>query len=303
MAADPKRPDQLTGTLDSTTIDTAADLFLVYDLSAASMKKMLPSEITLMVVAGFTAGQIPQSKIAGLGSAASSATTAFDASGAAASAVTTHAGATDPHGDRAYADSLFTAGSTINSLPQLVAANLDVLDEFIVDDVSATADKYITSQDLINGLLRMSRAGLTALTALTGANLAVDDEFLVGDTSATAAKKMTSAEMMLGLNLQAQGINAQTGTTYTIAAADRGKLVTQSNASAITTTFPQDSADTGIQIGSWGEIMQIGAGQVTCAAGAGATVQPTTKKCRAQWSRLFWQKTAANTYVLSGDLA
>ena len=65
--------------------------------------------------------------------------------------------------------------------------------------------------------------------------------------------------------------NAQTGTTYTLVAADLGKLVTLSNAGAITLTVPPSVFTTGNII----NIQQIGAGQVTFAQGAGVTITST----------------------------
>jgi hypothetical protein len=107
----------------------------------------------------------------------------------------------------------------------------------------------------------------------------------------------------LNPNSLPQEFNAQTGTTYTIATGDPGKLVTQSNASAITTTVPQDS-DVTWAIGKWCELYQLGAGKITVVAGTGATLRATpTAATRAQYSRLFLQKISANTWALSGDIA
>lgn len=61
--------------------------------------------------------------ITGLGTAATQNTTAFEAAGAVASGITAHAGAVDPHGDRAYTDTKIA--QLINSAPGL----LDTLDE------------------------------------------------------------------------------------------------------------------------------------------------------------------------------
>lgn len=103
---------------------------------------------------------------------------------------------------------------------------------------------------------------------------------------------------------QPQAFNPQTGTTYTLVAGDAGKNVTLSNASAITLTVPQDSAAT-IAIGSYIDLYQLGAGQVTVVAGTGATLRVSglTAKARAQYSRLGLQKVSANTWSLFGDLA
>lgn len=61
--------------------------------------------------------------------------------------------------------------------------------------------------------------------------------------------------------------NDQTGTTYTFQASDSGKAVTLTNASAITATIP-NSLPKGWNV----LVIQGGAGQVTFAAGSGATL-------------------------------
>lgn len=103
---------------------------------------------------------------------------------------------------------------------------------------------------------------------------------------------------------QAQEVNAQTGTTYTLVAGDAGKLVTLSNVAAVTLTLPQDS-DATIAIGTYVDLYQLGAGQVTVAAGTGATLRTSglTAKARAQYARFGVQKVSANTWSLFGDLA
>ena len=103
----------------------------------------------------------------------------------------------------------------------------------------------------------------------------------------------------------ALAFNAQTGTTYTLVAADaENKLVTLSNASDITLTVPPSVFTTGQQI----NIAQIGAGQVTLAQGAGVTITSTggtasAPKCRVQYSAATIICTASNTFTLIGDLA
>lgn len=126
---------------------------------------------------------------------------------------------------------------------------------------------------------------------------------LVGtDTTDTLTNKTLTTPIETN-PLVRQTVNAQTGTTYTVVLADEGKLVTLSNAGAITCTLPQDS-DVAIPIGGRVDFAQIGAGQVTFAAGTGATVNATPGlKCRAQYSAVSAIKRAANTWLLVGDLA
>lgn len=98
--------------------------------------------------------------------------------------------------------------------------------------------------------------------------------------------------------------NAQTGTTYTLVAADLGKLVTLSNASSITLTVPPSVFTTGNVI----NIQQIGSGQVTLAQGAGVTITSTgatasAPKLRVQYSAGTIICTGSNTFTVVGDLA
>lgn len=63
-------------------------------------------------------------------------------------------------------------------------------------------------------------------------------------------------------------INAQTGTTYTIVASDHGKLITCSNASAITVTVSN-----ALKAGFYCTVAQKGAGQVTFSAQASGALR------------------------------
>ena len=98
-------------------------------------------------------------------------------------------------------------------------------------------------------------------------------------------------------------LNAQTGTTYTTVLLDAGKLVTLSNASAITLTVPPSSS-VAYAIGTSIDLVQTGAGQVTVAGGSGVTVNASPSlKLRTQNSAATLIKVAADTWQLVGDLA
>jgi hypothetical protein len=103
----------------------------------------------------------------------------------------------------------------------------------------------------------------------------------------------------------ALSFNAQTGTTYTLVATDAdNKLVTMSNASAITLTVPPSIFTAGQQI----NVASIGAGLTTFAAGAGVTITSTgaisaAPKLRAQQSACTVICTASNTFLIVGDLS
>jgi len=96
--------------------------------------------------------------------------------------------------------------------------------------------------------------------------------------------------------------NQQSGTSYTLVLADRGKLVECSNASAITLTVPPNSS-VAYPTGTVIDILQTGAGQVTVAPGSGVTINATPGlKLRTQWSSATLIKRSTDTWVLVGDL-
>ena len=97
-----------------------------------------------------------------------------------------------------------------------------------------------------------------------------------------------------------QPINAQTGTSYTLAASDRGGLVSLSNAAATTLTV---STAVALAAGERVDLVQLGAGQVTVAA-SGVTVNTTTGlKLRDRYSAATLLCISTGVYVLGGDLS
>lgn len=268
-----------------------------------------------------------------------------------AGAVAAHVAATDPHGDRAYADDLLdglapvaTSGaySDLSGRPTLGTAAAAAVGDFDAAGAAAGAVAAIPAdgsaatpslRTLGTGALqaaagndaRLSDARTPAAHAASHADGGSDEvtlaESQVTGLTAALAGKVPTSRTVAGLDLtadrsaadvlaaigavpQAQPINAQTATTYTLVASDAGKLVTLSNAAAVTLTLPKD-ADASIAIGTYIDVLQLGAGQVTVVAGSGATlrVSGATAKARAQYSRLGVQKIAADTWSVFGDLA
>jgi hypothetical protein len=129
------------------------------------------------------------------------------------------------------------------------------------------------------------------------------------DTSITA--DLSTAQTLTNKSLTSPrinlGINAQTGTTYTTVLADNGKLVTQTNASAIATTIPLNSS-VAYPVGAQINIAQMGAGQVTISGAGGVTIASTgatatAPKLRAQYSTATAIQTATDTWLIVGDIA
>jgi hypothetical protein len=140
-------------------------------------------------------------------------------------------------------------------------------------------------------LLSASASGTTSLV-----NVGTNDYVLTADSTQTAGLKWAAAPTT-SLNLT---FNAQTGTTYTLVSGDVNKLVTLSNASAITVTVPNGVFTTGQQI----NLQAIGAGQATIASDGTTTITSTPGlKLRAQYSSATLICTGTNIFTLVGDLS
>jgi hypothetical protein len=151
--------------------------------------------------------------------------------------------------------------------------------------------KSSLTRDWIAGTLSVVEAGSGGASS-SAASLAIT----TGDVALSTTTLIAPSAIWDG----AQSINAQTGTTYTLLTSDLGKLVTLSNASAITLTVPSGLA---VSAGQRIDLAQTGAGQVTV-AGSGATVNATPGlKLRAQYSAATLICTATDTYLLVGDLS
>ena len=143
-------------------------------------------------------------------------------------------------------------------------------------------------------------SGATGPTGPTGATGATGPTGPTG-VGATGATGVTGATGPAG-SIGNISFNNQTGTTYTIAATDAGKLVTFQNASPITVTVPTN-ASVPITTGSIIEIQQTGAGQVTVTGAGGVTITSTPGlNLRAQYSAASLIKVASDSWTLIGDL-
>jgi len=111
----------------------------------------------------------------------------------------------------------------------------------------------------------------------------------------------SSGDVALSLLLN---FNAQTGTTYTLASTDLNKLVTTSNASAVTVTVPPSVFSAGQQI----NVQSIGVGLTSFAQGSGVTITSTgavstAPVLRARYSAATVICTGSNTFTIVGDLS
>ena len=204
----------------------------------------------------------------------------------------------------------------------------------ITHSSGATVRHVLTSSDLIyfrNGVITadaaISKTIVDAkgdLIAATGADavarvaLGTNGYLLTADSTQAAGIKWAAAPISLpsqtgnsGKYLTTDGtnaswgsptdvvFNAQTGTTYTLVASDLNKMVTLTNANAITLTVPNGVFTTGQQV----NLAQLGVGQVEIVSDGTTTINASPgKKIRAQYAIATLICTASNTFLLVGDI-
>ena len=129
----------------------------------------------------------------------------------------------------------------------------------------------------------------------------LSEAYIDGDVL-TAANVNSITE---GVNDIAFGVfNAETGTTYTLALTDVAKVVTLSNAAAITLTVPPE-ASVAWPAGTTIVLAALGAGTVTVAEGSGVTINSAgdAVEIGAQYGVATLLKTGTDTWLLFGNLA
>ena len=132
-------------------------------------------------------------------------------------------------------------------------------------------------------------------------------QYLLGGTTGQVLSKTSNTNMAFTWIEQDDttlSFNAQTGTTYTLVASDSAKLVTTSNASAVTVTIPPSVFSAGNQI----NVQSIGVGLTSFAAGAGVTITSTGASSaapvlRARYSACVVICTASNVFTVIGDIS
>jgi hypothetical protein len=166
-------------------------------------------------------------------------------------------------------------------------------------NTAVTAD-LTTAQTLTNKTLT---APIISSISNTGTiTLPTSTDTLVGRATTDTLTNKTLTSPLINL-----GINSQTGTSYTTVLADNGKLVTQSNASAITTTIPPN-ASVAYPVGAQLNFLQLGVGAITFTQGAGVTIVSTGSTSSAPITRARYAAATAvqygvDTWVVTGDIA
>ena len=204
--------------------------------------------------------------------------------------------------DTSMADLL--GGTTGQILAKASNTNMDFA--WITNDVGDITAVNVTSPITGGGSSGAVTIGINAATTSVVGAVQLSDS--TSTTSSVLAATPTAVKSAYDLAAAAQPaaltLNAQTGTTYTLIASDATKLVTLTNAAAITLTLPPSVFTTGQQI----NLAQLGAGQVTFAAGVGVTIVSTgataaAPKISKQYGAATAICTASDTFLVVGSLS
>jgi hypothetical protein len=189
-------------------------------------------------------------------------------------------------------------------LSKASATDLDFA--WIPNDVGDITAVNVTAPITGGGTSGAVTIGINAATTSVVGAVQLSDS--TSTTSSVLAATPTAVKSAYDLATAAQPaaltINTQTGTSYTLIASDATKLVTLSNAAAITLTVPPSVFATGQQI----NLAQLGVGQVTFAAGVGVTIISTgatiaAPKISRQYGAATAICTASNTFLIVGSLS
>lgn len=253
----------LPGLGAATSVDTG-DLLHVVDISDTSAAADGTDK-------KITAGNLATS-IASLGSLATDSEVT--------SAVSNHAAATDPHGDRAFATS---------------AVATHEADTTSVHGIADTSALALTS-NVVTKALYDAQTVLAATSDNTPAALTVTEESVVGRlTGGNVAAVNPSAV--------AQTINTQTD-DYILVLGDAGKIVEMNCGDADTLTVPPNSS-VAFPVGTRVDVVQYGAGAITLTPGSGVTIRVNaalTLVTNGTYSGCTLYKRATNEWVAFGDL-
>ena len=170
-----------------------------------------------------------------------------------------------------------------------------------------------TTGDITVNTNKLTVAGATGNTAVAG-TLGVIGDVAVNTNKFTVAGASGNTAVAGDISMTGTGktadfggnaikgysatMNAQTGTTYTLAASDNGKVVTLDNGSAITVTIPA-----GLVAGFNCLLIQKGAGQVTVTKAGGGSLnnRSTQTKTAGQHAIVTIVHIGGEVYILSGD--
>jgi len=204
-----------------------------------------------------------------------------------------------------------TAVAGTNTLTLPATSNDTLVGKATTDTLTnkKLSDSTTTIVDVtdVTKVIKFDVGGTTAITGTIATAFTTAKTLTLPDATDTLVGKATTDTLTnktLTAPLINLAFNAQTGTTYTLVAADSGKLVTSSNAAAIVITIPPSLFAAGEQI----NVQSIGVGLTSFAAGSGVTITSTGATSaapilRARFSACTIICTASNVFTVIGDLS
>jgi hypothetical protein len=194
----------------------------------------------------------------------------------------------------------------------LTVTSSDVTNPRIDRVVVTVRDAYYSGafNDVIFQVIAGTPAPSPTAPAVPANSISLATLAVGANVTSILAANITDTRVDVTTNLPAPqlnfSVNTQTGTTYTTVLADNGKLITQSNASAIVTTIPPNSS-VDYSVGSQITFARYGAGSLTIQGGAGVTIVSTgataaTPALRAQYSTCTAIQTTNDNWLVVGDI-
>jgi hypothetical protein len=195
--------------------------------------------------------------------------------------------------------SLDPAGSVSKSVIDAKGDLLVGLSNDTVDNLTVGSNNFVLTADSSATLGVKWSALPTASTSGAGI-VQLNDGF--ASTSTSLAPTANALKSVYDLSeKKALTINTQSGTTYTLVAADSdSKMVQLTSSSSVTITVPPATFTAGQQI----NLSRYGSGSVAVQGGSGVTVNATPSlNLRAQYSAATLVCIDSTNFVLYGDLA
>ena len=190
-----------------------------------------------------------------------------------------------------------SAPSALNTLDELAAALADDAN-YASTITTALGGKLAASSnlsDLANAGTARTNLGLGTIATQAASSVAITGGAVDGVTIGATTPVQAQAH---------RPTNAQSGTTYTFVLGDADKLVTFNNAGSQTITVPPN-ASVAFSVNTEIDLISLGAGTVTIAAGSGVTIRSLSGALAlsGQYAGATLKKIATNEWLLVGSLA
>lgn len=165
---------------------------------------------------------------------------------------------------------------------------------------SISASSTANGASITNGVLNLGPADATNGGVLTnGTQTIAGAKTFSGNTTISGTLTGANAATSTISGFTAALPSAQTGTTYTLAATDNGKILQFTSASAITLTLPSSGLPAGFNC----MVIQMGTGQVTFSGGATIYNRNSFTKTAGQYSIVTILYLSASTAITSGEMS